>query len=108
MCSVTRSAARPAPSTPAAEAAPVTIDHRQAARAGEALRSFLATPLDRLLDRADGQQDPAAEALALFRDVAASVPAYRAFLGEQGIAPERIRSAQDFATLPLVTKQNYL
>jgi phenylacetate-CoA ligase len=86
----------------------VTIDHQQSARAGEALRSFLATPLDRLLDRADGQQDPAADALALFRDVAASVPAYRAFLGEQGVAPERIRSVQDFATLPLVTKQNYL
>src|SRR5215813_15177116 len=99
---------RRAPSTPAAEAAPVTIDHRQAARAGEALRSFLATPLDRLLDRADGQQDPAAGALALFQDVAASVPAYREFLAEQGIDATRVRSVHDFAVLPLVTKQNYL
>ena len=86
----------------------MTIDHRQSARAGEALRGFLETPLDSLLDRADGQQDPAAGALALFRDVAASVPAYRAFLSEQGVDAARIRSLQDFAALPLVTKQNYL
>ena len=86
----------------------MTIDHQQSARAGEALRSFLATPLDRLLDRADGKQDPAAGALALFRDVAASVPAYRAFLAEQGVDAARVRSLQDFAQLPMVTKQNYL
>ena len=50
------------------------LDHRQSARAGEALRHFLATPLDRLLDRGD-RRDPAETALALFRDVAATVPA---------------------------------
>ncbi|MGH6927075.1 MAG: hypothetical protein ACREEV_02065, partial [Dongiaceae bacterium] len=64
------------------------LDHRQPARAGEALRHFLATPLDRLLERGD-RQDPAETALALFRDVAASVPAYGAFLAERGIEPGR-------------------
>jgi phenylacetate-CoA ligase len=89
------------------EAGAVTIDHQQPARAGEALRHFLATPLDRLLERA-GRQDPAETALALARDVAATVPAYRAFLAEHGIDPGTLRSAQGFAKLPLVTKQNYL
>ncbi|MGH6929239.1 MAG: phenylacetate--CoA ligase family protein, partial [Dongiaceae bacterium] len=45
---------------------------------------------------------------ALFRDVAASVPAYGAFLAERGIEPGRIRTVQDFAGLPLATKQDYL
>jgi phenylacetate-CoA ligase len=83
------------------------LDHRQPARAGEALRHFLATPLDRLLDRGAGS-DPAEAALALFRDVAATVPAYRAFLAEHGIEPGRVRTAADFAGLPLATKQSYL
>ena len=83
------------------------LDHRQPARAGEALRHFLATPLDRLLDHGAGR-DPAQAALALFRDVAATVPAYRAFLAEHGIEPDRIRTAADFAGLPLAGKQTYL
>ena len=83
------------------------IDHRQAARAGEALRHFIATPLDQLLDR--GPRANAAEtALALFHEVARSVPAYGHFLAEQGIDAARIRSPEDFQALPLVTKQNYL
>jgi phenylacetate-CoA ligase len=91
----------------ATEIGAVTIDHRQSARAGEALRHFLATPLDRLLERA-GREDAAATALALFHDVAAAVPAYRAFLAEHGVDPVGIRTAHDFAALPLTTKQNYL
>ena len=83
------------------------LDHRQSARAGEALRHFLATPLDRLLEGGD-RRDPAETALALFRDVAATVPAYGAFLADQGIDPRRIRTAKDFAGLPLTTKQGYL
>jgi len=83
------------------------LDHRQPSRAGEAIRHFLATPLDRLLDRG-GRQDPGETALALFHEVAATVPAYGAFLAEQGIEPDRVRTMQDFAGLPLATKQNYL
>ena len=92
---------------PATEKGAAMLDHRQPARAGEALRHFLATPLDRLLDHGAGR-DPAAAALALFHDVAATVPAYRAFLAERGIEAGRIQTAADFAGLPLASKQTYL
>jgi phenylacetate-CoA ligase len=36
------------------------------------------------------------------------VPAYREFLGEHGIAADEIRTPQDFARLPLTTKEGYL
>jgi phenylacetate-CoA ligase len=42
--------------------------------------------------------------LALFRDVADHVPAYRAFLRERGIDPGAV---DDFATVPLLTKDTY-
>jgi len=83
------------------------IDHRQSARADAALRHFTATPLEKLLERGPGQ-DPAEVALALFHDVARSVPAYGEFLDEQGVDPSRVRTPQDFAGLPVVTKPNYL
>ena len=47
-------------------------------------------------------------ALALVRTVAATVPAYRAFLDERGVDPERVRTFDDFRALPLLTKDNYL
>lgn len=95
------------------------IDHRQPARAGEALQAFLSTPLDRLLthdpnqhrDRLrdpSGSRHPAEAALGLFHEVAESVPAYRAFLAEHQVEPARIRTPADFHGLPLVTKENYL
>ncbi len=71
------------------------------------LQAFIDTPLDRLL-ALDDRPAPAEHALALFHDVERTVPAYRAFLEEQGVAPESIRRAEDFATLPLSSKQNYL
>jgi phenylacetate-CoA ligase len=43
----------------------------------------------------------------LFHDVAAHVPAYRAFLAEQGISYSSIQTFDDFAKLPLITKDNY-
>jgi phenylacetate-CoA ligase len=75
-------------------------------RALEAWESFLATPLDAVL----GQhlaEDPREAALALFRSVAASVPAYRQFLAEQGIDPAAIRTFADFERLPPIAKRNY-
>ncbi|MGH8581649.1 MAG: phenylacetate--CoA ligase family protein, partial [Gammaproteobacteria bacterium] len=72
-----------------------------------ALQAFIDTPLERLL-ALDDRPAPAEHALALFHDVAGTVPAYRAFLEENGVAPESIRRAEDFATLPLTSKQNYL
>ena len=85
----------------------VTINHQQSARAAEAFRKFLAAPLDNLLRPPPGR-DPCVEAVALFQDVAANVPAYGSFLAEQGVDATKIRTAQDFAGLPLVTKQNYI
>jgi len=85
----------------------VTINHQQSARAGEAIRRFLETPLDKLLQPPPGREAIEA-ALTLFRDVATNVPAYGAFLAEQGVDPSRIRTPRDFAGLPMVTKQNYI
>jgi phenylacetate-CoA ligase len=45
--------------------------------------------------------------LALFRDAAANVPAYSAFLREHGINPAAVRTLDDFAALPMLTKQTY-
>lgn len=77
---------------------------RQRARA--ALETFFSTPLDEAL--APSRAAPDAMALTLFRDVAAHVPAYRAFLAEHAIDPNSIQSISDFVRLPLITKANYL
>ncbi|MGH8581886.1 MAG: phenylacetate--CoA ligase family protein [Gammaproteobacteria bacterium] len=71
------------------------------------LRAFFETPLDTVLTR-HLAIDAQAQALTLFRDVAAQVPAYRRFLAAQGVDPSRVRSAADFHSLPLTAKQNYL
>jgi phenylacetate-CoA ligase len=46
--------------------------------------------------------------LALFREAAAEVPAYAAFLREHDVDPAAIRTLSDFARVPLVTKDNYV
>ncbi len=51
---------------------------------------------------------PEQRVLALFRTVAATVPAYRAFLDEHGVDRNRVRTFEDFQALPLLTKENYL
>lgn len=73
----------------------------------EALESFLTIGLDTLFER-HLQLSPMSRALELFREVASSVPAYRAFLEEQGIDPPAVQTAEDFERLPLLTKQNYI
>jgi phenylacetate-CoA ligase len=83
------------------------LDHPRSAHFAEALQSFLATPLDRLIEPHPAP-DPAAAALALFHRVAAEVPAYRAFLADHGVDPAGIRDPGAFARLPLVTKPNYV
>jgi phenylacetate-CoA ligase len=52
--------------------------------------------------------DPERHALALFRTVAATVPAYREFLAEHGVDPDHVLTFEDFRALPLLTKENYL
>jgi phenylacetate-CoA ligase len=46
-------------------------------------------------------------ALAPFHDVARRVPAYQRFLAAHGVDPVAIRTVEDFAGLPLLTKETY-
>jgi phenylacetate-CoA ligase len=76
-------------------------------RAQAAFERFLNTSLDTVLER-HLSISAISQALSLFRDVVDDVPAYSTFLKEQGIDPAAIQTAEDFAQLPLLTKQNYL
>ncbi|BAY13962.1 phenylacetate--CoA ligase family protein [Calothrix sp. NIES-2098] len=79
----------------------------QQQRAITAFGDFLSTPLDTLLQQ--HLETPKESAiLALFRDVAAHVPAYKAFLAERGIDPATIQSLEDFQNLPAIAKENYI
>jgi phenylacetate-CoA ligase len=81
------------------------IDQHQAQRVTDALHGFLNTPL---AARLTAPADPAAAALALFHDVAATVSAYRLFLDGEGCDPASVRTPDDFRRVPLVTKESYL
>jgi phenylacetate-CoA ligase len=72
-----------------------------------ALDRFLATSLNEILTR-PGAGEAEQRALALFTSVVASVPAYQAFLAEHDVDPAAVRTIEDFPTLPLLTKDNYL
>ncbi|GAB3829667.1 phenylacetate--CoA ligase family protein [Dactylosporangium cerinum] len=63
----------------------------------DGLRDFYAAPL--LSTPGDGAE----AALRLFQDVAATVPAYQAFLRDHGVDP----ATADFSQLPLLTKADY-
>ncbi|GAA3289551.1 phenylacetate--CoA ligase family protein [Dactylosporangium vinaceum] len=76
--------------------------HERAGRTLERLAEFYAAPSGPV------PGDPVARALELFHEVAATVPAYRAFLAEHGVDPADVRTAEQFAGLPLVTKESYL
>lgn len=82
------------------------MQEEQRQQAVTAFQEFLSTPLETQLQR---HQHTSSESsvLALFRDVVAHVPAYRAFLAEQGISYNSIQTFEDFAKLPLITKENY-
>lgn len=72
-----------------------------------ALQAFLTTSLDHALSESTIAQAET-NVLNLFHRVARSVPAYQAWLQEQGIDPGGIQTIADFQQLPLLTKQNYL
>src|SRR6185369_10421606 len=72
-------------------------------RPGRVLAGLRAFYLDEPPSIADGAE----AALALFHDVAATVPAYGAFLRSRGVDPAAIRTVADFARVPLSTKENY-
>lgn len=79
----------------------------QPQRAIAALQTFLNTSLDTQLQQAT-HSDPQVTVLQLFHSVAATVPAYQDFLKQQGIVTENIQIFDDFQSLPLTTKANYL
>ncbi|BAT51228.1 hypothetical protein NOS3756_01500 [Nostoc sp. NIES-3756] len=68
---------------------------------------FVTTPLASLLETHQQTSDESA-VLSLFRDVAANVPAYQAFLAERGIDANTIQSLEDFRQLPAIAKDNYI
>lgn len=47
------------------------------------------------------------EPVELFQQVAATVPAYRAFLDEHGVEPGRVTTLEDFRRLPMTSKESY-
>jgi phenylacetate-CoA ligase len=71
------------------------------------LEDFISTPLAEKLEQ-HLHIDSREIAIALFQDVAASVPAYQAFLAERGINPQDIQTLADFQNLPKVNKENYI
>ncbi len=83
------------------------MEEQKPQRTLAAMQQFLSTPLDERLGHA-ADVPPEETVLALFRAVVATVPAYRAFLAEQGIPPDTVRTFADFQRLPLLTKENYL
>ena len=60
-----------------------------------ALREYLSTPLEALLQR-DLTTNPEEAAVELFQSVATTVPAYQVFLQERNIDPEEIQTVTDF------------
>jgi phenylacetate-CoA ligase len=78
----------------------------QGQRAMRGFQDFLNTPLETILQRHLNTQTESV--LTLFHDVAANVPAYKAFLAEHYINPATIQNEEDFQKLPAVTKENYI
>jgi phenylacetate-CoA ligase len=72
-----------------------------------AFQAFLNTPLETELERFL-HTNPHTAVIKLFQDVAATVPAYKTWLEEQNIDPQSIQTIDDFQSLPLLTKANYI
>ncbi len=82
------------------------LEKTKSERARVALERFHSGDLDDVLsERATSHA--ARRALELFHDVARSVPAYRAFLAQQGVDPRSVRTPEDFARLPPTSKDGY-
>ena len=76
-------------------------------RSLKSFQTFLNTSLETKLKQSLNTNAEQA-ILELFKEVAATVPAYRAFLDERQIDPESIETFADFRSLPLLTKANYI
>ncbi|MGL5941746.1 MAG: phenylacetate--CoA ligase family protein [Waterburya sp.] len=79
----------------------------QKKRSLSAFQAFLNTPLETQLERSINI-NPQTAVIKLFQDIAVNVPAYKAWLEEQNIAPQSIQTIEEFQSLPLLTKTNYL
>jgi len=78
----------------------------QRQRAISALNGFLSTRLSDLLQPSpDGG---VTSVLQLFQQVVTTVPAYQRFLAQYYQSIPNIQTLEDFQTLPLITKENYL
>lgn len=71
-----------------------------------AFQEFLTTPLETLLQH--HLNTDTSTAVALFHDMAATVPAYKNFLAHHAVNPEQYQTFEDFQRLPQLTKENYL
>ncbi len=80
---------------------------QQSQRAIKGFEDFLHNPLEILLQQ-HLDKNPVAEIIHLFQDMAANVPAYKAFLAQQQINPETIQTFEDFQKIPPLTKDNYI
>lgn len=69
------------------------------------MQQLIRQALGRRLARSN---EPFKLALATFHEAAKRVPAYKDFLKKNHIDPSKIRTPEDFATVPPVTKENYL
>lgn len=78
----------------------------KASRALAAFEQFYSRELGEILSAAR-REEPGARALALAKSTAASVPAYASFLREHGVDVASLASADDWARLPVTTKENY-
>ena len=82
------------------------MESKRSRQASAAFHSFLDTPLETVLSL-HTEHAPEQAALALFHSVASTVPAYQAFLAEQGLEASAIQTVEDFKIVPATTKQNY-
>lgn len=80
--------------------------HQRSAPVLAALETFLATRLEAKLSAPE--QDAGRALLPFFHAAATEVPAYRAFLAERRVEPDRIKTLADYQGLPLTTKENYM
>lgn len=83
----------------------IKLEQRQ--KSLQAFQDFLTTPLETKLEQ-HLHTSPQANVLELFQSVAATVPAYKAFLAANNIIPASIQTYADFQNLPLINKENYL
>ena len=78
------------------------------------LKEFLALDSKQLNDEYTNAEPETIEkqgfqnALALFKEAALRVPAYKDFLKKNAINPDLIKTSEDFKQLPIIDKKNYL